>query len=39
MRQNRFLGGELELTPVSKVNLLVEQNPSLTKTKLKMSLK
>jgi hypothetical protein len=32
MRQDRFLGEELKLNPESKVNVVVEQNPSVTKT-------
>ena len=28
MRQNRFLGGDLELIPVSRVNRVMEQSPS-----------
>ena len=36
MRQNRFLGGDLELNPESKVNEVVEQNPSLKKTDINL---
>jgi len=34
MRQHRFLGGELELNPKSKVNEVVDKNPSVTKTEI-----
>jgi len=37
MRQNRFLGGELELNPESEVNGVVEQNPSVKKTEFKVT--